>query len=139
MGVRALRIERQNLRHRAIGLLEQWYFDREASTVSSPHPLVVVQEMALADGGGGGPTGTRAAGKSRPPIRDLPHTSRRVDQIMRHIKDVDRAWAAAMELYVQHGSFRKAAQARNLKADLLFREFNQGIAVLQAEMVRTGL
>ena len=133
-----------NLRHRAFAALEHWYAAREAATVKSTHPLVTVQEMRLESADGGTVHATqKRSGKSFPPIRDMDYFARRVDEIMAHIGNVDPLWRKALELHCQHGSVRKAvraitddeAQYGKVTAQL-WRQFDQGLAVLQAELVR---
>ena len=135
-----------NLRHRAVSLLEHWYFAREASVVTTEHPLVVVQEMHLTDGEGRTVRGsTKRTGRSQPPIRDMDYQARQVDQIMKHIGNVNGGGRKSMELYAEHRTVRNAAAKVAKKGEEgkvtahLWREFNQGLAVLQAEIVRCGL
>lgn len=130
-----------NLRHRAVELLEHWYFQREASAVRPQHSLVTVQEMHLEDAGDHAvhAIGTRRSSGSKPPIRDMDPLARRVDSIMRLIRETNPSWLIALESYVEHGTIRKAAEAKRVKTSLLWRNFDQGIAALQVELVRLGL
>ena len=134
-----------NLRHRAFAVLEHWHAAREAAVVKPAHPLVAVQELRLesADGKGSVHATQKRAGRSFPPIRDMDYLSRRVDQIMAHIGTVEPLWRRAMELHCQHGSVRKAARAltddesqHGRLTQQLWRQLDQGLAVLQAELVR---
>lgn len=74
-----------------------------------------------------------------PPIRDMDYQAKQADRIMRLIGETNRAWLAAMEGYVEHGSIRKAAEKTQCKTSVLWRYFDQGIAALQVMMVREGL
>jgi hypothetical protein len=136
-----------NLRQRAFDLLEEWHAAREAAVVRPEHALVVVQELCLEDTGTGGMRATqKRTSKSFPPIRDMPRRFRPVDDIINFVGDVDPNWRKALELYCQHGSIRKAAKSLTRDESLhgrlttsLWRQFDQGLAVLQAELVRRGL
>lgn len=129
-----------NLRARAILYAEHYFNSVEASIVRPPHPLVAVQELGLSDGQGGTMTGSeRRTGRSTPPIRDLDPLARRLDPIMRLIGQTNRFWLAALESYAEHGSVRKAAEAKQVKQSILWKNFDQGIAALQIEMVRERL
>lgn len=129
-----------NLRHRAVEMLEHWYHAKEAAVVKPAHPLVTVQEMHLVDGEGKTVRGsTKRTGRSMPPVRDMVWQARQVDAIMKHIGNVDHRWRRSMVLWVEHKTFKNAEKASKIKAHTLFREFNQGLAVLQSEIVRKGL
>ena len=136
-----------DLRHRAVALLEHWFHAREASAIRPVNPLVAVQELHLVDSTGTGMHASeRRTSGSRPPIRDMDPLSRRLDPIFKHIGLVNRAWLVALEAHAEHGTLRKAAVKMARKAEdqgkvtaMLWRDFNQGLAVLQSEMVRERL
>jgi hypothetical protein len=137
-----------NLRHRAFAVLEHWHAARETAVVKPTHPLVTVQEMRLesADGKGTVYAKQKRTSGSFPPIRDMDYLSRRVDEIMAHIGAVEPLWRKALELHCQHGSVRKAAKAiskyesqHGRLTQQLWRQFDQGLAVLQSELVRNRL
>ncbi len=128
------------LRHRAADLLERWYHAREEAIVKPAHPLVTVQEMHLVDGEGRTVRGTtKRSGRSSPPIRDLPWEFRRITPIMKLIGETNQHWLRAMELFAEHGSIKRAGEVTGKHPKQLMLDFKQGLAILQAEMVRLGI
>jgi hypothetical protein len=132
-----------NLRRRAFQVLEEWFHAKEACVVKPQHVLVTVQEMHLADGEGSVRATQKRSGRGFPPIRDLPRQYRVINDIIVFIGEVNPAWRRALELHCEHGSVRKAAKAIEKDESQhgkitaqLWRQFDQGLAVLQAEIVR---
>lgn len=88
-----------------------------------------VQEGHLSEGGQiGGAKQTRAAGRSKPPIRDMRGVNPRVDRTMSVVREVDKRWYDALVYYALLGSLDKTVEATNCQKHEIRGRIDQGIA-----------
>ncbi len=113
--------------------IEDWYHENEATTVTPPHPLVSVQEGHLTDTGTGGMTGTqKRQGRSKPPIRDMSGTCRRVDRLMSHVKQVNPKYYHTMIAYVLMGNLDDAAEVTRQSKTEAFKSLHEGLVAFKS-------
>ena len=117
-----------------IRLIEDWLVEREAYQNTPVHPLVSVQEGHLDEGGHrGGPTQTRATGRSKPPIRDMRGVNARVDRIMSVLKELDGMYYQTLITYALTGKIEDTVKhTKNKNPSQVFKNINEGTAAFKA-------
>src|SRR5690606_22352445 len=130
------------LRRTALAMIEQWWEAVQESSLGGEHPLASVQSLHLVAASESGPRRhhsreTRASGKSRPLVRDLPRGVREADEIMRDIGQIDRRYHTALCRLAEHrGLVSKVAESMQVTKPTAYRYVDVGLGMVQMGLLR---